>query len=121
MGEVIHFRSKAEGKTLQQLLTGGMTDERAAVCAQLLVDVNAIGLATPFTRGGYNGGFLMLWITPEHSVAIEAPNKGGEMWSIHHHDKRAELKPCYEIQFTYVGDNKGLAKAVKEIIDPVTA
>ena len=121
MGEVVHFRTRAEGKTLQQLQNGGMTEEKAAVLAQLLSDVNAIGLATPFVRGGYNGGFLMLWITPEHSVAVEAPNKSGSMWSIHHHDKRADMKPCYELQFEYHGDNKGLAKAVKEIIDPVTA
>lgn len=118
MGEVVHFRSRAEGKTVQQLLDGGMVKEKIAVCTQLLVEVNAIGLSTPFIRGGYNGGFLMLWITPEHSVAIEAPNKGGEMWSIHHHNKTAELKPCYELQFEYHGDNKALAKAVKEILVP---
>ena len=119
MGEVVHFRTRAEGKTLQQLQNGGMTEEKAAVLAQLLSDVNAIGLATPFVRGGYNGGFLMLWITPEHSVAVEAPNKSGSMWSIHHHDARGEIISCFEQPFAYTGDNKSIARALKELIAPV--
>lgn len=119
MGDVVSFRSKGGGKTIPQLQAEGMSEANANICASLITEILALGIPGPFIRGGIKGGFLLIWLLEDHAVGIEAPNKGGEMWSIHHHDRRADMRPCYELQFTYVGDNKSIAKAVRECISPV--
>ena len=118
MGDVVLFRSKAEGKTIQQLQTEGLDGDLANVCVHLLAEFHAVGLPPPFIRGG-RGGFLMMWLFPDHTVGLEAPNKGGTLWSIHHHDARGEIISCFEQPFAYTGDNKSIARALKELIAPV--
>lgn len=121
MGTVVSFRHKDRPSvgteaTLSKLQEQGMAADAVVICSKLLAEFDRTGLPKPSIRGGLNMGFLLFWDTPEVGVAIEAPGQGGHLWSIHRHDRKEALQPCYEIRFEFNGNIAEIAEAVREAL-----